>query len=127
MPHIHLPEGVPGIRSLALYRPDTGAQLYQLVQVLLRGPSPLSPAERELIAAYVSKLNNCSFCTLSHAAAARCLYADETGLVTEVLNNPNTAPISQLMKRLLHIAGKVQVLGSQVQPADIEAARQAGA
>ncbi len=54
MAHIQVPEGVPGIRSLVMFRPETGKPLYELAQVLLRGESPLSEAERELIAAYVS-------------------------------------------------------------------------
>ncbi len=73
MAHINVIEGVPGIRSLALFRPETAKYLYELAQVLLRGPSPLTEGERELIAAYVSHLNNCGFCMNSHAAAARCL------------------------------------------------------
>jgi hypothetical protein len=61
MAHIQVPEGIPGIRSLVMFRPETGKPLYELAQVLLRGESPLSEAERELIAAYVSHLNNCMF------------------------------------------------------------------
>jgi alkylhydroperoxidase family enzyme len=71
MAHILVPEGVPGIRSLVMFRPETGKYLYDLAQVLLRDESPLSPAERELIAAHVSSRNNCMFCMSSHAAAAR--------------------------------------------------------
>jgi AhpD family alkylhydroperoxidase len=70
MPYIQLPEGVPGIRSLVMYRPETGKLLYDLAQALVRDESPLSPAERELIAAYVSSRNACRFCMSSHAAAA---------------------------------------------------------
>ena len=78
MAYIKVPEGVPGIRSLVMFRPETGKHLYDLAQILLRGESPLSEAERELIAAYVSAYrNNCAFCWNSHAAAARCLYGDE--------------------------------------------------
>ncbi len=58
MAHVNVPEGVPGIRSLVMFRPDTGKYLYELAHVLLREPSPLTPAERELIAAYVSSRNN---------------------------------------------------------------------
>jgi alkylhydroperoxidase family enzyme len=76
MAYIKTEEGVPGIRSLALFRPETGKHLYELAEVLLRGESPLSEAERELIAAYVSHLNNCIFCRNSHASAAKCLYGD---------------------------------------------------
>src|SRR3984957_13688139 len=127
MAYINVPEGVPGIRSLVLFRPETGKPLYELAQVLLRGESPLSPAERELIAAHVSNRNNCRFCTESHAAAARCLLGDDRQLVDEVLHDPLSERLTPKMKALLHIAGKVQVLGNQVTPADIEAARTTGA
>lgn len=127
MPHISLPASLPGIRSLAVYRPETGKYLYELVQLLLRGASPLSEADRELIATYVSYLNNCQFCYQSHAAAARCLYGNQEKLVDEVLKDPTTASISPKLKTLLHIAGKVQQLGKEVLPEDIDAARKAGA
>ena len=127
MAHIQVPEGIPGIRSLVMFRPETGKPLYELVQVLLRGESPLSEAERELIAAYVSHLNNCMFCMNSHAAAARCLYNDGKNTVDEVLNDMQQSNITDKLKALLHIAGKVQVLGKEVLPADIEAARKQGA
>jgi uncharacterized peroxidase-related enzyme len=127
MAHIKVPEGVPGIRSLVMFRPETGKPLYDLAQVLLRGESPLSEAERELIAAYVSHLNECMFCMSSHAAASRCLYGDSSHLVDEVLTDMQRSGISTKLKALLTIAGKVQVLGKQVLPADIEAARKEGA
>ncbi len=77
MAHIAVPEGVPGIRSLAMYRPETAQHLYDLAQVLLRDESPLTPAERELIATHVSARNNCMFCMSSHAAAARELFGEQ--------------------------------------------------
>src|SRR5450432_281209 len=114
MAHIQVPEGVPGIRSLVMFRPETGKPLYELAQVLLRGESSLTEAERELIAAYVSSRNNCVFCMSSHAAAARCLYGDEKNIVDEVLKDVNQSNISNKLKALLNIAGKVQVLGKEV-------------
>jgi uncharacterized peroxidase-related enzyme len=139
MAFINVPEGVPGIRSLVMFRPETGEPLYALAQVLLRGPSPLTEAERELIAAHVSSRNHCVFCTNSHAAAARCLYGDGQAIVDEVLNDPGMeatgvgysqngmAVLSDKMKALLHIAGKVQVSGKEVTEQDIAAARSQGA
>ncbi len=123
MAHINVPDGVPGIRSLVMFRPETGKPLYELAQVLLRGDSTLSEAERELIAAYVSKRNNTMFCMMSHAAASRELYGDDKGIVDEVLNDMQQANISNKMKALLNIAGKVQVLGKEVTQQDIDAAR----
>lgn len=127
MAHIKVEEDIPGIRSLVLFRPETGKHLYDLAQVLLRGASPLSEAERELIAAYVSYRNDCLFCMNSHAAAARCLYGDDKHLVEEVLTDMQRSNVSYKMKALLNIAGKVQVSGIEVNPQDIATARVLGA
>lgn len=127
MAHINVPEGVPGIRSLVRFRPETGKPLYDLAQVLLRGESPLSEADRELIATYVSFRNDCMFCMKSHAAAARCLYGDEKNTVDDVLKDMQQSNVSDKLKALLHIAGKVQVLGKEVKPEDIDNARKLGA
>lgn len=127
MAHINVPEGVPGIRSLVMFRPETGQYLYELAEVLLRGESTLSPADRELIATYVSYRNNCTFCYSSHAAAARCLYDDDALIVDEVLRDMIEAPISAKLKALLNIAGKVQILGKEVKQEDVDAARAEGA
>jgi uncharacterized peroxidase-related enzyme len=127
MPHIPLAEGVPGIRSLVMYRSDTGAPLYELAQILLRDESPLSPAERELIATYVSYLNECKFCMNSHAAAARYLYKVDSQTVDIVLDNYQSAPISDKLKALLTIASKVQADARTVTDADVALARSHGA
>jgi uncharacterized peroxidase-related enzyme len=127
MAHISVPEGVPGIRSLAMFRPETGQHLYALAQVLLRDPSPLSPAERELIAAHVSARNNCTFCMSSHAAAARELFADSHSVVDCIINGQNTPLLSKKMIALLNIAGKVQISGKLVADEDVAEARKHGA
>ncbi|MEO7047761.1 MAG: peroxidase-related enzyme [Ferruginibacter sp.] len=127
MAHINVPEDVPGIRSLVMFRPETGKPLYDLAQVLLRGESPLSQAERELIAAYVSHRNECMFCMSSHAAAARCLFGENKNIVNEVLENMENSGIDGKMKALLNIAGKVQISGKEVKEKDVEAARNSGA
>lgn len=127
MAHINVPEDIPGIRSLVIFRPETGQHLYDLAQVLLRGPSPLSAAERELIATHVSALNDCMFCMSSHAAAARELFADERAVVDCVIHRQPTALLSEKMKALLHIAGKVQLSGKLVADEDVAHARKQGA
>ena len=127
MPHIALPEGVLGIRSLAQFRPDIGKPLYDLAQVLLRGPSPLSEAERELIAAFVSHRNRCVFCYSSHAAAARFLFKNEAEIVDFVLDDYQNAPISAKLKALLTIAACVQTDARTVSDALVAQARAEGA
>jgi len=126
MPHIQLPEELPGIRALLAFRPETAKPLGALADALLHAPGTLSPGERELIAAFVSRLNSCAFCHNSHAAIAACHLSDE-GLVESVMQDPEAAHISSKLKALLAIAAKVQHGGKSVQPDDIERARRAGA
>jgi uncharacterized peroxidase-related enzyme len=127
MPHIDLPPGVPGIRSLALFRPETAKPLYALAQVLLRDASPLTPAERELIAVHVSRRNNCIFCASSHAAAACELYGEGRAVVDTVMAGAIPDELSPKMRALLVIAGQVQQSGKAVTAESIAAARAAGA
>lgn len=127
MPHIALPEGLPGISAGFAFRPETAAPMRQLAHILLHGPGTLDPWERELIATYVSSRNDCYFCQTSHGAAASAHLGGDDRLVTQVKTDFNQAAISDRLKALLAIAGKVQVSGKDVTPADIDAARQAGA
>ncbi|HSC90623.1 MAG TPA: peroxidase-related enzyme [Gaiellaceae bacterium] len=127
MPHIALPEGVPGIRSAMMFRPETAWPLNQLAEVLLRGDSTLGRGERELIAAYVSSLNECVFCQTSHSAFAAKQLEGGTELVDQVKQDPDGAPISDKLRALLRIAAKVRVDGRSVTTEDVEAARREGA
>jgi len=127
MAHIEVPDGVPDIRSLVMFRPETGQHLYALAQVLLRGDSPLTPAERELIAVHVSARNDCMFCRDSHAAVARELFDESRALVDCVINNVPSPDLTPKLKALLNVAGKVQVNGKEVKPEDIDEARRNGA
>ena len=127
MPHIPLSPDLPGIRSLVAYRQDTGRILYDLAETLLRAEGPLAAADRELIAAYVSARNDCTFCTSSHAAASRHLYGDRAEMVDAVLSDLDNAPVDDRLRALLVIAGKVQQDGSSVTEADVARAREQGA
>lgn len=110
-----------------MFRPETGKPLYELAQALLRNPSSLSEADRELIASFVSSKNDCMFCMSSHAAAARYLYKDDKGIVDFVLEDYLTSPISAKLKALLSIAAKVQQDARTVSPDDISNAKNEGA
>lgn len=127
MPHINLDNDGFGIMSLFEYRPETARPLSELAEMLLRGPSPLTRGERELIASYVSSLNDCSFCTDSHAAFAALQLPGGLTLVDQVRADPGSAPISAKLRALLAVAAAVQRGGKQVSAQDIEDARQAGA
>jgi uncharacterized peroxidase-related enzyme len=127
MPHIQLPEGLPGILGPMAFRPETAKPLNELAEILLRGPSTLTPGERELIATFVSSRNDCFFCQTVHGAVAAFHLDNNEALVLDVKRDPAGAPISDKLKALLAIAGKVQRGGRAVEAEDIERARGQGA
>lgn len=127
MAHIAVRDGIPGIRSLMDFDPETGGVLSALAQVLLRRSSGLSPAERELIATHVSTLNRCTFCASSHGAAARHLLGEQAALVDAVHDDYTSAPVSDKLRALLDVATRVQQGGQNVRPEDVQAARAHGA
>jgi uncharacterized peroxidase-related enzyme len=127
MAHIDLPEGMPGIRGLMMYRPQTALPINQLVEVLLQGPSTLTKGEREMIATRVSTLNECKYCSSIHGAIARAHLGEDAPLVAQVATSPESAPVSDKLKALLRIAAKVQQGGRNVTEQDVAAARAEGA
>jgi uncharacterized peroxidase-related enzyme len=127
MPYIELPEGLPGILGPMAFRPETAKPLNELAEILLRGPSTLSPGERELIATYVSSRNDCFFCQSIHGAVAAYHLGGNDQLVLEVKQSAGQAPVSDKLKALLVIAGAVQLGGKNVLTGHVERARQLGA
>ncbi len=126
MPYINVEEHLPGITGLLEYRKDTAEPIRNLTQFLLRGPNTLTAAERELIATLVSHRNECKFCSTAHTAAADLLLG-ECDTTQKIKQDIASAPISEKMKALLVIAGRVQQSGKNVTTKSIDAAKAAGA
>jgi AhpD family alkylhydroperoxidase len=83
MPHIALPEGLPGITGPFALRPETAKLMRELAEIPSRGPNTLSSGEREIIATFTSSRNDCHFCQTSHGAAA----AHHLGEASELAGN----------------------------------------
>ncbi len=127
MAHIQLDEKLPGIRGLFAFSPQTAVPMSELAERLLHSPGTLSMAERELIATYVSSQNDCYYCQSAHGAIAAAYLGGNEDLVGEVKRDFEHAAISEKLKALLSIAGKVQRGGKNVTPEDVEHARSLGA
>jgi uncharacterized peroxidase-related enzyme len=104
--------------KLALYRPD----FYgggPLTHEAMRGRSDWSVGDRELMAAYVSKVNECPFCVSAHRATSSIWYGDETK-VTATLTDLDSAPIDEPLRATLRMLGKLTREGS-IEADDIRA------
>src|ERR1700739_4063049 len=126
MAHIALPEGLPGISGGFAFRPETAKPMRELAHILLHEAHSLTPGERELIATYVSSQNDCYFCQTSHGTAAAAHLGDDE-IVKRVKADFQHANISDKLKALLVIAGKVQKGGKHVTLEDVRNARDLGA
>jgi uncharacterized peroxidase-related enzyme len=122
-----LPTLPAGSSLLDVFRafPETSKPLIEFHEVLLRGPSPFTEAERELIAAYVSGLNRCRYCHGVHGATAERLGVP-TGAATRLVDDIDGAPIAERMKPVLRYARKLTRTPDGVTKADAEAVLAAG-
>ncbi|SDW26101.1 uncharacterized peroxidase-related enzyme [Amycolatopsis xylanica] len=127
MPHIDIKSPAPGIRGLFEFRPETAGPLGLLAETLLRGPSTLTVGERELIAATVSRGNECTFCSLSHGAAAAAALDDGTQVVEATWRGVDEAPVSAKLRALLRIALAARETGKAVTTELVDAAKELGA
>jgi uncharacterized peroxidase-related enzyme len=127
MPYISQNTDLPGIIGLMNYRTDTGKFIAEFTEMLLRGDSPLTRGEREVISTYVSLLNGCNFCRAAHESIARKVLAEESNLVDIIYHDLDSANISEKLKILLKIAAKVQKSGHDVTADDIQQAKLQGA
>jgi len=113
------------------HRQETGRPLSALVEVLLRDANTLSRSERELVAAYVSSLNDCQFCVRTHSEISAQQSEDDTdearAMIRKVVADLDSAPISAKLKSLLTIAGAVQESGKAVTTDMVTRARELGA
>ena len=124
--------------KLVMYRPEFyGAPMKKFVHQAMRGPSAWTVGDRELMAAFVSKMNECEFCIKAHSAVARRAYGDGA-MVEAVLSDFETAAMSEPLRATLRMLGKLTrehavgtgdmraVLDAGVTPAQIEDALAVG-
>ena len=98
---------LPDAARFTFYRPDFYGSLSKTItHEAMRGPSAWSVADRELMAAYVSKVNDCAFCIGAHTATASLATENEVA-VTAVLADLHSAPISEGLQATLHMLGKL--------------------
>ena len=128
MAYIDFQNDLPGIRGPMIYRPETGAVLNELAEILLHDENnTLSRGDREMIGAYVSALNDCYFCQHVHGAMAQHYYQCDMDFIDQVKKDYLSADISEKLKSLLSIAGSVQKGGKQVTAEQIGLAKKLGA
>jgi len=113
------------LKTVLKSQPDMGVPFAVCHEVLLRGPSPFSIAERELMAAYVSGLNACEFCAGEHDAVAQ-RFGIPAGLLDALLADVETAPVSDEMRAAFRYLRKLTLQPARICGADADAIYAAG-
>ncbi len=125
MPRLRSLPARPAMRDLYRAYPATTKPLGEFTEATMRGPSPFTQGQREMIAAYVSGLNSCTYCHGTHlAVVAACGVAPE--LVKPLLEDIESAPVEPRMKPILHYARKLTIAPARITPADADAIYDAG-
>jgi uncharacterized peroxidase-related enzyme len=105
--------------------PGPARHLLAFHELLLRGESPFTPGEREMIAAYVSGLNSCDYCHGIHTITAEAFGVPE-GVLAAAVADLDSAPVDEKLKPVLAYAGKLTRTPARMTDADAEAVFAAG-
>lgn len=123
----YLPSQSADARLLDVFRafPAASRPLLDYHEILMRGPSELTVAERELIAAYVSGLNDCDYCYGVHAVTAA-RFGIEEKLLTDLLDDAETADVDERLRPVLAYVAKLTATPDRMTPSDAESVLAAG-
>lgn len=114
---------VPDILKMS---PHAGKALLELHEAIMRGPSSLTPGEREVIAAYVSGVNGCQYCHGVHSETAKAYDEIPEKAVDRMLTDLDTAGFDEKLKPILRFARKLTEAPASVTNADASAVYDAG-
>src|SRR5258708_2220534 len=120
MPYLPSPPADGVLMDVFRASPGTARPRLDCHRGLVGGPWPLTGAERELIAAYVSGLTACRYCHGVHTATAQAFGIPE-GTLGALLEDIGTAPVAERMKPMLRYVGKLTLTPAKITPGDAEA------
>ena len=119
-------ESEEGVSAVMKRFPDQGKRITELAEILLRtGDCAFSAEQRELIGAYASGVNNCTYCYGTHKATAEAFGIDE-GLLDVMVNDLDSSPVDERLKPVLRFVKKLTESPSRMVQADADAFLDAG-
>ncbi len=113
---------VPAILKMS---PVAGTALMEMHEAIMRAPSALTEGERELIAAYVSRTNNCRYCYGVHAETAKA-YGIPATAVDGMFDSLDVAGVDERLKPILRLARKLTEAPASITDADAQAVYEVG-
>ena len=116
---------IPNVFLAYAKRPEHFRAFMHYHDLLMKGPSGLSRAEREAIVVAVSAENDCLYCVTAHGAALRILGKDAL-VADQIATNWRTADLSPRLREILHFASRVNEPGFVATDRDLAELNAAG-
>lgn len=113
------------VRDVMRLNPEASRLLIAFHEVVLRGPSPLSVEQREMLAAFVSGLNSCTYCHGVHAATAKAFGVDQH-LLASLVSDPECRAAERQMRPLLRFVRKLTLTPAKMVEGDAQEVFDAG-
>jgi len=107
------------------FNPEAREGLSVFSRSFMRNEGRLTPADKEMIAAYVSQLNESDYCFAGHSRVAVNLGVDE-GVFASLADDIASAPVRDELRPLLRFVRKLTLTPARISQADAEAVFQAG-
>ncbi len=117
--------GITNFRDVMQMYPQRSVLMLRLIDDIMRGDSPLTVAERELIFAYGSGQNACNFCYQSHRPVAAAFGIDES-VFDELMTSIDGSSVDERLKPILRFVQKLTLTPSRMTQADADAILDAG-
>ena len=127
LPSINREDKVPHVlgKFNAKYGTRVERPLVEFHEALLRGDSPFTVQERELMAAYVSGINACQYCHGAHAAVAK-LFGVPEALIHDLVADPSSPAVDEKLKPVFAYLRKLTLTPTRMTQADADAIYAAG-
>lgn len=125
MPFLSQTKDFQGVAEVFLRDPDRYAPLLQFIETVMVGESTLTKAEREMIAAHVSKLNGCDFCVSAHRWTLAAMDVDMAA-IEGAIHGPDDGDVDDRLGAVLRFAAKLTQTPDEVGENDIDALRAVG-
>src|SRR5262249_36251283 len=117
MPSMPADALVKGVYSM---NPKTFRHWLHVEEAIMRGPSMFTAGERELMPAYGSRLNGCTYCARSHSEAALILAGDPL-CVYAFMVDVDSAPIDKRVRAIFKFLKKLTLTPYKMIQADVDA------
>ena len=121
-----IPEEEGSVAAILKPYPEIANPVCMMTEYVMRSEDvQFSQGERELIAAFVSDLNACTYCARTHQATAEAFGADES-VFGALIDDIDTAPVEENLKPVLRYVKKLTVTPTRMTQADVDAIFEAG-